>query len=92
MLFAWFMPLDDLADLTSRLTLVVFAVVNLSLAWIKRRGDKAPDDAFVALDWVPWADFVAEVGWIVGLSGRLFSKKSISKPSAASPEWVIGVA
>jgi hypothetical protein len=38
------------------------------------------------------ADFVAEVGWIVGLSGRLFSKKSISKPSAASPEWVIGVA
>jgi hypothetical protein len=38
------------------------------------------------------ADFVAEVGRIVGLSGRLFSRKSGSKPSAASPEWAIGVA
>lgn len=68
-LFAWFLPLDDLADLTSRMTLVVFAVVNLSLAWIKRRGDKAPDDAFVAPDWVPWTGCISCLALLVGELG-----------------------
>ena len=69
MLFGWFLPLDDLADLTSRLTLVVFAVVNLSLAWIKRRGDKAPDDTFVAPDWVPWARCISCLALLFGEIG-----------------------
>ena len=55
LLFAMFLPLHDLADLTARLTLVVFAVVNLSLARIKLRGDPPPDKAVVTPAWVPWA-------------------------------------
>lgn len=55
LLFALFLPLHNLADLTARLTLVVFAVVNLSLARIKLRGDPLRNGAFVAPSWVPWA-------------------------------------
>jgi basic amino acid/polyamine antiporter, APA family len=45
--------LDQLADMTSRLMLVVFALVHAALWWIKRRGDAAPRDAFSAPLWVP---------------------------------------
>jgi basic amino acid/polyamine antiporter, APA family len=55
LLFALFLPLHDLADLTARLTLLVFAVVNLSLVRIKLRGDPPPEGAFVAPTWLPWA-------------------------------------
>ena len=55
LLFAEYLPLHDLADLTARLTLLVFALVNLSLACIKRRGDPPPEGVFVAPSWVPWA-------------------------------------
>lgn len=55
LLFALFLPLHNLADLTARLTLLIFAVVNLSLARIKLRGDPPPKSAFVAPSWVPWA-------------------------------------
>ena len=55
LLFALFIPLHDLADLTARLTLLVFAVVNLSLVRIKLRGDPPPEGAFVAPTWMPWA-------------------------------------
>ena len=55
LLFAVLLPLHNLADLTARLTLLVFAVVNLSLARIKLRGDPPPEGAFVAPTWVPWA-------------------------------------
>jgi amino acid transporter len=55
LLFALLLPLHDLADLTARLTLLVFAAVNLSLACIKGRGDPPPERAFVAPAWVPWA-------------------------------------
>jgi len=53
--FASFLPLHNLADLSARLTLLVFAVVNLSLARIKLRGDPPPEGAFIAPTWVPWA-------------------------------------
>src|SRR5262245_25880295 len=55
LLFALFLPLHDLADLSARLTLLVFAIVNLSLARIKLRGDPPPERGFVAPSWVPWA-------------------------------------
>jgi basic amino acid/polyamine antiporter, APA family len=54
LLFALFLPLHNLADLTARLTLLIFAAVNLSLARIKLRGDPPPEAAFVAPAWVPW--------------------------------------
>jgi len=54
------LPLQHLADLTARLTLVVFALVNLSLVRIKAR--ERPTEGhtpagFVAPTWVPWAGF-----------------------------------
>jgi len=55
LLFALFLPLHELADLASRLTLLVFAMANLSLAWIKRRGDAPPEHAWIVPTWVPWA-------------------------------------
>jgi APA family basic amino acid/polyamine antiporter len=55
LLLALFLPLHDLADLTARLTLLVFAVVNLALACIKLRGDPPPEGGFVAPTLVPWA-------------------------------------
>ena len=55
LVFGLFLPLHDLADLTARLTLLVFAVVNLALIRIKLRGDPPPEGAFVAPTWLPWA-------------------------------------
>jgi amino acid transporter len=48
-------PLGHLADLTSRLTLIVFALVNMSLIRLKARAPLARADAYVAPTWVPWA-------------------------------------
>ena len=69
LLFAVFLPLHDLADLTSRLTLLVFAVVNLSLAWIKLRGDPPPQNAYVTSAWVPWAGCASCLGLLVAELG-----------------------
>ncbi|MCL4768627.1 MAG: amino acid permease [Hyphomicrobiaceae bacterium] len=55
LLLALILPLGHLADVTSRLTLVVFAVVNISLVLIKRRERVRPDGIFVAPAWVPCA-------------------------------------
>jgi APA family basic amino acid/polyamine antiporter len=53
------LPLHDLAEVTSRLTLIVFAVVNVSLIWIKRRHLPTPTGIFEAPVWVPWAGAAA---------------------------------
>lgn len=44
---ALFFPLGTLAEWTSRITLVVFALVNLALVRIKLRGDPAPEGVVV---------------------------------------------
>jgi amino acid transporter len=49
------LPLHHLAETTSRLTLVVFTVVNISLIRIKRRSPTNPEAAFVTPAWLPWA-------------------------------------
>lgn len=51
------LPLDHLADLTSRITLVMFAIINLALVRIKLRdrGHEPPRTAYVAPLWVPCA-------------------------------------
>src|SRR5262245_38637871 len=63
--FALFLPLHGLADLTARLTLLIFAVVNLSLAYIKLRGDPPPERAFVVPSWVPWAGCVTCIALLI---------------------------
>lgn len=52
--FATTIPLEGLAELTARLTLCVFALVNAALVLIKWRGEPAPAAGFVAAAWVPW--------------------------------------
>jgi amino acid transporter len=56
---ALLVPLHDLAEVTARMTLVVFAVVNLALAAVKRRAASFPTMGFVAPVWVPWAGATA---------------------------------
>ena len=45
-------PLEGLAEMTSRIALTVFALVNLALLRVKLRGDPAPADAFLNWTWV----------------------------------------
>ncbi len=52
-------PLHNLAEATSRLTLVVFTFVNLSLVAIKRRPLADPQGIYIAPSWVPWAGAAA---------------------------------
>jgi amino acid transporter len=55
LLLALLLPLERLADWTSRITLVMFAFVNLALARIKARDGAAPDTIYTVPQWVPWA-------------------------------------
>lgn len=54
-------PLEGLADLTARLTLVIFATVNLALIQIKGRKEAAPAGAFICRRWVPFAGLLSSV-------------------------------
>ena len=71
LVLALMLPLHQLADITSHLTLIVFALVNLSLIRIKRRGDQAPAGAYVAPAWVPWAGFLSCLGLTLSDLGLL---------------------
>jgi basic amino acid/polyamine antiporter, APA family len=55
LLLALILPLHDLAEMTARLTLVVFTVVNVSLIRIKQRSPNNMQGSFVAPSWMPWA-------------------------------------
>lgn len=65
LLLALAVPLAGLADLTARLTLIIFAVVNVALIRIKGRKDSPPPGAFVCPRWVPVARFVSSVMLLV---------------------------
>jgi amino acid transporter len=65
LLLALAVPLAGLADLTARLTLIIFAVVNVALIRIKARKDKPPPGAFVCPRWVPVAGFVSSMMLLV---------------------------
>lgn len=59
---ALLLPIIDLAELTSAVTLGVFALVCLSLARIHARGDPAPEGTFRVYRWVPVTGAVACLG------------------------------
>ncbi len=69
LLLALLFPLQGLAVMTSRITLVIFTLVNLALFQIKRSGEPAPANAFVVASWVP---IVGIVSCIVLLLGEHF--------------------
>lgn len=58
-------PLNGLADLASRGTLLVFAAVAGALIRIKRRGDPLPDGAFHCPQWLAWAALATSVAPLV---------------------------
>jgi basic amino acid/polyamine antiporter, APA family len=58
-------PLTSLAEITSRLTLLVFALVNAALIRIKRREPPAPSGTFIAPAWVPWAGLVTTLAFLI---------------------------
>ena len=58
-------PLRGLAEATSQVTLTIFALVNLALWRIKRRGDAAPERAFIVYTWVPVVGFFSCVAFLV---------------------------
>ena len=65
LVFAVLLPLHHLADLTSRITLVVFALVNLSLIRIKASARPAPPGAYIAPAWMPWAALATCAGLLL---------------------------
>ena len=52
---ALLLPLEGLADLSARFSLVLFAIVNLALIRIKAREEAPPRRIYLAPRWVPWA-------------------------------------
>jgi APA family basic amino acid/polyamine antiporter len=63
---ALLLPLEQLADMTSRFTLILFALVNLALIRIKARSGTKLREGYVAPGWVPWAAFVSCVLLLMG--------------------------
>ncbi len=53
LVLATLVPLRGLAEWTSQIALIIFALVNLALWLIKRRGDAAPSGIYVNPQWVP---------------------------------------
>ena len=66
LLLALLFPLQGLAVMTSRITLVIFTLVNLALLQIKRSGEPAPEHAFVVARWVPILGIVCCLGLLLG--------------------------
>lgn len=58
-------PLSGLADLTARFTLVVFAIINITLIRIKSREASVPQHVFVCPRWVPVAGLASSIGLLL---------------------------
>ena len=63
---ALLLPLEGLADLSARFTLVLFALVNLALIRIKAHEEAPPSHVYLAPRWVPWAGLVSCVALLLG--------------------------
>lgn len=57
--------LERLAEMTSQIVLVIWALANMALILIKLRKDPAPDDAFTVPIWVPAAGFISSCALVV---------------------------
>lgn len=65
LVFALAVPLAGLADLAARLTLLVFAIINITLMRIKHLEAAAPAHIFVCPKWVPVAGLISSVGFLI---------------------------
>ncbi|MEC9367072.1 MAG: amino acid permease [Pseudomonadota bacterium] len=59
-------PIVYLAEMTSRVTLSIFMLVNLALLRIKLGGEPAPKDAYLVGIWVPLAGFAGSLALLIG--------------------------
>ena len=59
MVLALGFTITALAEWTSVITLLIFVLVCLALARIKRRNDPAPEGTFIVPRWVPWCGALA---------------------------------
>lgn len=64
MSLALLFPIDSLAEMTSRVALTVFTLINLSLIRIKLRGETAEAGVFSVGLWVPVLGFITCVGFL----------------------------
>jgi len=64
LIMALWLPLVTLARLTSLVTLVVFACINMALVVIKGR-DPSPENCMVVPIWVPWIGFFISCTMII---------------------------
>jgi APA family basic amino acid/polyamine antiporter len=53
------LPLEGLADLSARFTLLLFAIVNLALLRIKAREEEPPRHIYLTPRWVPWVGLIS---------------------------------
>ena len=65
LLLAMSFSVEGLAEMTSRVTLVIFAFVNASLLMLKWRRVPAPADAFVVPAWAPFAGLVGSISLLL---------------------------
>ena len=61
LLLALAFPIEGLAEMTSRVTLTIFSLVNLALLRLKLREDSAPEGIFTVRTWVPMAGLLASL-------------------------------
>jgi amino acid transporter len=59
LLIALTLPLEGLVDLTSRFTLILFAIINFALMRIKAREQSPPLGIYIAPRWIPRAGFAS---------------------------------
>jgi len=65
LVLALVLPLTSLAEITSRLTLVVFALVNGALIRIKSREPLGPSGTLIVPIWVPWAGLLTTLAFLI---------------------------
>ncbi len=65
LVLALWLPIAYLADIAARLTLAMFAIVNLALLKIKRDEESAPASLFICPKWVPAAGFISCILYIL---------------------------
>jgi APA family basic amino acid/polyamine antiporter len=65
LLLALTFPLEGLAEMTSRIVLIIFALVNLALIRLKLRGNEAATGAFTVRIWIPICGAISCVALLV---------------------------
>jgi APA family basic amino acid/polyamine antiporter len=63
---AWWLPIENLAQLTSLLLLIVFFAVNLSLIAIRRRDSEEERKLRISPHFIPWAGVIASAALVIG--------------------------